>query len=541
MVNITPEKQQSKSIEAPVKNWSPPVHGKIEITSHWGESRTYDLSKGQTSRPHKGVDIRAREGTPVYAIGDGKAIVHNWRPGGGKNEIGGNWVIIQHPNGVRSGYIHLGDITVKNGQKVTGGELIGYSGSTGGRRAFNPKAEAMDPHLHFMIEDKPNHKIAPYDYIKGYEGKGEKKETSVVKQEHQSSLGECVTPKEQAPSQRQDIGIKQETKSTQTSPNAGVINQRSSQDAEANIQIEKSQTDTGIEIRSPEGKHDEVEQIDEESEDEITGEVEIKSVTICRPNESQGEGVPKEFCLKTLVEPGETKSGEDTGIRSSETPVPQECVTPQEQDYRELKAVLGLPKEEVPSQRQDTGIKQETKSTEISLDAGVGNQKFSQDAGADIQTEKSQPDAAIEARPSEEISTTQSLDAGIKDSGTDRQSESMTREAEVGSEKTSQDAGTDIQVKETQLDAGGDVTTSEEISSAESTSSSTFTDEDLRQLQQESRYDFQPSEPASEPSETYAQTSETPDIESSNTYSSETSQYSGVTGYSDSSSSSSYG
>jgi murein DD-endopeptidase MepM/ murein hydrolase activator NlpD len=54
----------------------------------------------------------------------------------------GKWVLIRHLNGLTSIYGHLSVVSVNPGDKVTAGETIGYSGSTG---------YATGPHLHFGV------------------------------------------------------------------------------------------------------------------------------------------------------------------------------------------------------------------------------------------------------------------------------------------------------------------------------------------------------------------------------------------------------
>ena len=120
------------------------------ITSKPWSSREY---RGE-GKVHAGIDFRAARGTPVYAIADGKVITafDKWKPKDGK--AGGNDIIIDHGNGVASGYMHLSKLNVKAGDQIKAGKLIGYTGDTGGRRAnkLNGDNEApMKPHLHFQI------------------------------------------------------------------------------------------------------------------------------------------------------------------------------------------------------------------------------------------------------------------------------------------------------------------------------------------------------------------------------------------------------
>jgi murein DD-endopeptidase MepM/ murein hydrolase activator NlpD len=84
---------------------------------------------------HPGVDIRMRTGTPVTARGSGRVIM------AGNISTWGGYVRISHGNGY-TGYAHLSRVAVRNGQSVSAGTVIGYSGSTG---------LSTGPHLH--LED----------------------------------------------------------------------------------------------------------------------------------------------------------------------------------------------------------------------------------------------------------------------------------------------------------------------------------------------------------------------------------------------------
>ena len=97
---------------------------------------------------HRAIDLRAAVGTPVYAAEDGTVDwVQTWD---GHSTSGdqsyGNLVRIRHAdyNGgkLQTLYAHLQRVTVKNGQAVREGEVIGYSGNTG---------NSTGPHLHFEV------------------------------------------------------------------------------------------------------------------------------------------------------------------------------------------------------------------------------------------------------------------------------------------------------------------------------------------------------------------------------------------------------
>ncbi|MFZ5748538.1 MAG: M23 family metallopeptidase [Pseudomonadota bacterium] len=83
---------------------------------------------------HKGLDIAAPYGSPIYAANDGVVIMAG-RAGGY-----GNFVKINHGSGFATGYGHMSRIAVRSGARVRKGQLIGYVGSTG---------RSTGPHLHF--------------------------------------------------------------------------------------------------------------------------------------------------------------------------------------------------------------------------------------------------------------------------------------------------------------------------------------------------------------------------------------------------------
>lgn len=101
---------------------------------------------------HTGLDFSAPRGTPIYATGAGtvKKAQNSFRKTGY-----GNQVEIDHGFGYVTKYAHMQLITVKKGQKLKRGDLIGYVGSTGGSTA---------PHCHYEII-KDGKKIDPIQYI----------------------------------------------------------------------------------------------------------------------------------------------------------------------------------------------------------------------------------------------------------------------------------------------------------------------------------------------------------------------------------------
>lgn len=90
---------------------------------------------------HKGIDLAASAGTPVYAAADGIVTVAKTS---GYNNGAGLYVTITHGDGsVVTKYMHLSGVEVTRGTYVKAGDLIGYVGSTGA---------STGNHLHFQIE-----------------------------------------------------------------------------------------------------------------------------------------------------------------------------------------------------------------------------------------------------------------------------------------------------------------------------------------------------------------------------------------------------
>ncbi|MGC4019017.1 MAG: peptidoglycan DD-metalloendopeptidase family protein [Muricomes sp.] len=86
---------------------------------------------------HKGLDLAAGEGTPTYAAADGTVVIAGW------SDSAGNWVVINHGNGLTTKYMHHSALCVSAGQSVVRGQQIGYVGNTG---------DSFGAHLHFQVE-----------------------------------------------------------------------------------------------------------------------------------------------------------------------------------------------------------------------------------------------------------------------------------------------------------------------------------------------------------------------------------------------------
>jgi len=128
-----------------------PVNGadpKFRISSGFGIRK--DPIEGDY-RPHHGIDISGPSGSEVYATGDGIVVKSSYEYTGY-----GHYVIIDHGFGYRTRYAHLktGAI-VREGQKVSRGEVIGYLGNTG---------RSVGPHVHYEVIYKSN-TVNPSNYF----------------------------------------------------------------------------------------------------------------------------------------------------------------------------------------------------------------------------------------------------------------------------------------------------------------------------------------------------------------------------------------
>ncbi len=109
----------------------PPVFG--NLVSPFGY-RKHPIAN--ETRLHQGIDIQAKQGTPVHAVGDGVVIFSGRKGGFGK------LTIVSHGNGITTYYAHLARIKAPIDTVVSAGDILGTVGQTG---------SATGPHLHFEL------------------------------------------------------------------------------------------------------------------------------------------------------------------------------------------------------------------------------------------------------------------------------------------------------------------------------------------------------------------------------------------------------
>ena len=121
-----------------------PVKKYIQITS----------TIGDRAPKHEGIDFKTNVGTPVYATVNGTVLRVNW-----KTRYNGYCIEIQAKGSPYVfKYLHLSEVNVEKGQKVTAGQQIAASGNTG---------KSTAPHLHYQINQGLKGKVVdPMKYHK---------------------------------------------------------------------------------------------------------------------------------------------------------------------------------------------------------------------------------------------------------------------------------------------------------------------------------------------------------------------------------------
>ena len=108
-----------------------PANGRLTSGFGW---RRHPVFGGR--RHHNGIDIAAPHGANVFAADRGTVLISSYNRGFG------NYIVVNHGNGMTTLYAHLSSRSVNVGTSVSRGQVIGRIGSTG---------VSTGPHLHFEV------------------------------------------------------------------------------------------------------------------------------------------------------------------------------------------------------------------------------------------------------------------------------------------------------------------------------------------------------------------------------------------------------
>ena len=124
--------------------WPAPSY--TRISDDYG-TRTHPILG--TQQFHNGVDMAAPNGSPILAAYDGEVIAASYSP------TMGNYIMIDHGDGLITIYMHASSVSVGTGTMVARGEQIGCVGSTG---------RSTGPHLHFSVRLNGSY-TSPWNYL----------------------------------------------------------------------------------------------------------------------------------------------------------------------------------------------------------------------------------------------------------------------------------------------------------------------------------------------------------------------------------------
>ncbi len=119
-----------------LKKFTTPTESQ-RYTAYCGDRRTYVYTNGKSSTSlHYGNDYGVPTGTEVRSCAAGKVVM-------AENRISTGWsLVVEHLPGLYSLYYHMSELSVKEGDTVNQGQLLGKSGATG---------LATGPHLHWEV------------------------------------------------------------------------------------------------------------------------------------------------------------------------------------------------------------------------------------------------------------------------------------------------------------------------------------------------------------------------------------------------------
>ncbi len=138
--NLEPIIEESKDLEISNEKFITPLDN-YEITKKFDYFSTPN---------HTGIDLKASSNTEIHSVASGKVIYSGFKGSYG------NFIIIEHENGLQTRYAHCAELLKNVGDTVNQGDVIALVGSTG---------ESTGAHLHFEVADSTNTQVDPELYI----------------------------------------------------------------------------------------------------------------------------------------------------------------------------------------------------------------------------------------------------------------------------------------------------------------------------------------------------------------------------------------
>lgn len=138
-----------------------PVAKQFKISSPFQPARTITVDGVTATRAHNGIDFACPIGTDVRAVADGLVVRAGWenphapKQGYGQRVMQSATVGTEH---VFIWYGHLNEFLVKEGDRITKGQLIAKSGNTG---------HSTGPHIHLGVRRENTSDFFDVDFIEG--------------------------------------------------------------------------------------------------------------------------------------------------------------------------------------------------------------------------------------------------------------------------------------------------------------------------------------------------------------------------------------
>ena len=126
-----------------------PTHARLSWPLQGRVTSGYGVSRGSRSH-HAGVDIDGDSGDPIYAAAGGQVLE------AGRSGEYGQYVLIDHGDGLQTLYAHASHLLVKRGQEIDAGTEIARVGRSGNARGT---------HLHFEVR-QAGRAVDPLPYLR---------------------------------------------------------------------------------------------------------------------------------------------------------------------------------------------------------------------------------------------------------------------------------------------------------------------------------------------------------------------------------------